>query len=389
MQVTSKEEIFKPYLCLFSGSKVVCLDNRFCVVSCESSLLEPGECVLKSVRETVPEPLGVVMDTTLYKNEHFYCLRLHPIKNGIGETIAYIGEILDSGSVRGMMERTEGPSDILPLYNAVEMNSAAIWKHAANLRYGMVKAKDYTRLTEVLGIETAMSNLSSVCENAFNYAEMLYRTQRETVVDAGELCENLAKRCNAALAKCGRRIEALIDPGSLYIYADSRRAVVALVNAVQNALLYSPKETEPILTVCYRESRGRKFVEIRVVNESSMFSSKDFSGSVDVNFSYQRLGLRNSDNQAVCAGQRRVVRHDGGKRQGDGDDIASGGALRLRRGASAEETVRCSVRYWYPGFHRDNDARGRAVLRRERRKRGGNSQLIFSVFSQRCHIFCV
>lgn len=119
---------------------------------------------------------------------------------------------------------------------------------------------------------------------------MLYRTQRETVVDAGELCENLAKRCNAALAKCGRRIEALIDPGSLYIYADSRRAVVALVNAVQNALLYSPKETEPILTVCYRESRGRKFVEIRVVNESSMFSSKDFSGSVDVNFSYQRLG---------------------------------------------------------------------------------------------------
>ena len=227
MQVTSKEEIFKPYLCLFSGSKVVCLDNRFCVVSCEGSLLESGECVLKSVRETVPEPLGVVMDTTLYKNEHFYCLRLHPIKNGIGETIAYIGEILDSGSVR---------------------------------------------------------------ENAFNYAEMLYRTQRETVVDAGELCENLAKRCNAALAKCGRRIEALIDPGSLYIYADSRRAVVALVNAVQNALLYSPKETEPILTVCYRESRGRKFVEIRVVNESSMFSSKDFSGSVDVNFSYQRMG---------------------------------------------------------------------------------------------------
>ena len=62
------------------------------------------------------------------------------------------------------------------------------------------------------------------------------------------------------------------------------------MNAVQNALLYSPKETEPILTVCYRESRGRKFVEIRVVNESSMFSSKDFSGSVDVNFSYQRMG---------------------------------------------------------------------------------------------------
>ena len=76
----------------------------------------------------------------------------------------------------------------------------------------------------------------------------------------------------------------------------------------------------------------------------------------------------------------------------DGKSLLSmqqGQAMELRRGASAEETVRCSVRYWYPGFHRDNDARGRAVLRRERRKRGVNSQLIFSVFSQRCHIFCV
>lgn len=80
MQVTSKEEIFKPYLCLFSGSKVVCLDNRFCVVSCEGSLLESGECVLKSVRETVPEPLGIVMDTTLYKKRAFLLPEAPPDK---------------------------------------------------------------------------------------------------------------------------------------------------------------------------------------------------------------------------------------------------------------------------------------------------------------------
>lgn len=289
-QKSSMEEFFKPYLCMFSGCPVVCLDNRFCVVSCDDGILKPGECVLKSVSETVPEPLGVVMDTSLYVNERFYCLRLHPIKNPSGETEGYIGELLNSETARGIMERTDGPSDILPLYNAVEMNSAEIWKHAANLRYGMVRAKDYARLSEVLGIETAMSNLASVCENAFNYAEMLYRTQRESVINATELCENLANRCNAALAKCGRRIELLTEPEELYIYADSRRAVVALVNALQNALLYSPRETEPVLTACYREERGRKFVQIRVVNESSMFSREDFSGDTEINFSYQRLG---------------------------------------------------------------------------------------------------
>lgn len=288
-EVSLNEDIFRPYISLFSGCNVVCLDNRFRVIS-GGGVLEPGECVLKHVRETIPEPLSVVMEATLYINEQFYCLRLHPIKNASGESEAYIGELMTSEAARSIMERTDGPSDILPLYNAVEMNSAAIWKHAASLRYEMVRTKDYTRLSEVLGIETAMSNLASVCENAFNYAEMMYRSQRESVIDVSELCENLARRCNAALAKCGRRIETLVEPGALYIYADSRRAVVALVNALQNALLYSPQESEPILTVCYREERGRKFVQIRVVNESSMFSSKDFSGNVEVNFSYQRLG---------------------------------------------------------------------------------------------------
>lgn len=158
-QKSSMEEFFKPYLCMFSGCPVVCLDNRFCVVSCDDGILKPGECVLKSVSETVPEPLGVVMDTSLYVNERFYCLRLHPIKNSVGETEAYIGELLTSETARGIMERTDGPSDILPLYNAVEMNSAEIWKHAANLRSGMAGAKDYAAFPRFWGLKPQCQTL--------------------------------------------------------------------------------------------------------------------------------------------------------------------------------------------------------------------------------------
>lgn len=290
MQPATKEELFAPYLGLFSGSDTACLDNRFCVVSCDNGILEPGESVLQSLREVVPEPLGTMMDTTLYKKERFFCFRIHPIKNDIGESIAYIGEFIGADGARSIIERTEGPSDILPLYNAVETNSAQIWDKLSEIRYDFIKRREYDRMSPVIAMESAVTAIAAVCSNAFHYAEMLYCTQRETVVDAGTLCEELGQRCNAALAKCGRHIEVMTEPGRLNIYADSRRAVVALVNAIQNALLYSPRESEPVLTVCYRESRGRKFVEIRLVNESSMFTSRDFSDGTEVNFSYQRLG---------------------------------------------------------------------------------------------------
>lgn len=290
MLTTSMEELYKPYISMLSGGNpLVCLDNRFCCVQSDGEF-QPGESLLKYIRETVPEPLGCVMDTALYKDEHFYCCRIYPIKNDVGESIAYICELISAENARHIAERTESPSDILPLYNAVEMNLAAVWKSASRLREALMADKDFGKLSEVCAIEGAVSNISAVCGNAFQYADMLYNNQNFAAIDAGALCRSLADRCNAALAKCGRRIEFFSSQDNLTIYADSRRAVVALVNAVQNALLYSPRDSEPVMAVSRKEERGRSFVEIQVVNESSMFTSRDFKDGTEVNFSYQRLG---------------------------------------------------------------------------------------------------
>lgn len=289
---TALNEIYKPYLAMLSGENpLVCLDNRFCCVFSPDGKFRPGESLLGYIRETVPEPLGRVMEFSFYKDDKFSCCRIYPIKNDIGESVAYICELISAEAARHIGELTDSPSDILALYNAVEMNISAVWTSSARLRVGLSENRDYAKLAEVLAIEGAMSNISAVCGNAFEYANMLYQNQNSTVIDAGELVMNLAERCNAALAKCGRRIEVLTEPLDLRIYADSRRAVVALVNAVQNALLYSPKDTEPILAVYRREQRGRSFVEFRITNDSSMFASRDFSGGKELNFSYQRVGF--------------------------------------------------------------------------------------------------
>ena len=290
MLTTSKGDIYSPYISALSGENpLVCLDNRFCVVRAEE-LLQPGERLTDYLSEIVPEPLSCVMETTLYKNEHYTCCRIYPIKNDIGESVAYICELISAEAARRISEHTEASADILPLYNAVEMNLAAVWHNSAGLRESLQRDKDYAKLSHVIAIEGAVSNISAVCGNASHYADMLYNSQKFAPVDAGALCRNIVQRCNAALAKCGRRVEAVIEPEDLTIYADSRRAVVALVNAVQNALLYSPRDSEPVIAVYRKEERGRIFVEFRVTNENSMLTSKDFSDGTEVNFSYQRLG---------------------------------------------------------------------------------------------------
>lgn len=285
-------DLIRPYISLFSGGSdpLICLDSTLKCVWERGGVFSVGDDLLSYVNGSIPNPMHDLTEACVCRDERSYCCRIMPIKNAAGESDAYICELLTSQRARSIGERADSVSDLLPLYNAVEYNSACVWKSAEKLRERFMQGGDYSNLSEALEIEKAMSNISAVCGNAFRYAEMLSDRGTTVRIDAGALCRKLGERCNAALAKCGRRIEVLIEPEDLTIYADSRRAVVALVNAVQNAMLYSPRDSEPIMAVYHSRQSGRDFVEIRLTNENVMFTAGDFKNNVDINFSSQRLG---------------------------------------------------------------------------------------------------
>ncbi len=291
--MTEFDELLQPYLSLFSGCKnpLAFFDSTLKCTGERGGLFVTGENLLSFVREPVPNPMHELTEASVYKDDRFWCCRIMPVKNSAGESEAYICEFISADAARSMSERADIASKLLPLFNAVEYNSAKIWKNTEKLRTAMRSGGNFEQLSGVLEIEAAMSNISAVCTNAYEYADMLSGSQNAASIDAGSLCRRLGEQCNAALAKCGRRIEVLIEPDDLTIYADSRRAAVALVNAVQNALLYSPRDTEPIMAVYRTKFRSREFVEIRITNENVMFTSRDFKDKVDINFSYQRLGF--------------------------------------------------------------------------------------------------
>lgn len=286
------EKLLRPYLRLFSGREdcVAGFDSAFrCVVG--NSLFAPGDYLMSFLKEPVPDPLHDMAEAPLYKDERFYCCRIMPVKNSAGESEAYICELISTDEARSICEKADIASELLPLFNTVEFNSASIWKSAGELRKSLMESGDYADLALVMDVEKSMANIAAATKNAFEYSRMLQGSQSQALIDAADLCRILGSSCNAALAKCGRRVEVLVAPDDLRIYADSRRAVVALVNAIQNALLYSPRDTEPVLAVYRKTDHGRSFVEIRITNENIMFTQKDFKDRVDINFSFQRLGF--------------------------------------------------------------------------------------------------
>lgn len=213
---------------MLSGENpLVCLDNRFCCVSSSDGKFRTGECLLQYIADVVPEPLGRVMDTAMHKDGHLFCCRIYPIKNDVGESVAYIGELFNSQAAGRISEKTENRLELLRLCNAIEANTAAVWECTRVLR-SKSNAAEYPCEAQLTAIENAAADISTVCRNAFEYANMLGKNHDPAVIDAGEHCSSLERRCNAALAKCGRRIELLTEPEDLRIYADSHCAVRCL-----------------------------------------------------------------------------------------------------------------------------------------------------------------
>lgn len=111
-------------------------------------------------------------------------------------------------------------------------------------------------------------------KNGYEYSLMLTHGD-PTVINAVALANGLVNRCNAILAKCARRVWFVAKAQRLLVAADSRHAVTALTNLIQNALLYSPRECVPVMTIDSCIENGRSCVLVQITNDSCLFIGED------------------------------------------------------------------------------------------------------------------
>lgn len=293
METAQEQILFKQYADMYSKHPypVALFDRTMkCVHSNNEKVITAGTMLQGIAREPFALPLVRFSEIQVYLNSEFACARITPIKNDCGDAFLYICEFIFADTVLSMSAKTDAAAKVFPLFNTIEYNLSSLWKLSTELSQELIAGQEFEKLEKMFSLQQALSNISSASKNALEYVNMMFAERTPVRLDAAALMNNLCERCNAALAKCGRGVDIVCEPVELAIFADAKHAVAALVNAVQNALLYSPKDSKPIASVFCKKENSRSFVVFSITNENIMFTDKDFKKAVNVNFSYQRLG---------------------------------------------------------------------------------------------------
>ena len=262
------------------------LDSELrCERSCEGSPLTEGDSLTDMLHEPPKLPLECCYDGTITINGIFYCVRIFPLQES-GHSLC---EILSSTDIAEISARTDYTAKILPSLSAARFS-------VSNMRHDINMLKTYCT-SDFIGsgsIDSLDNNLLRIELLISNFTElysMKYIPARKVLFDVSELCKRLTLRCNTVLSQCDRCMSYIESFDKLYVRADSRRAVVALVNAVQNALMYSPHESIPQLMV-YSETDDRtKNVVIRLENDNALYTGTESGNMDELDFCSQRDGL--------------------------------------------------------------------------------------------------
>ncbi len=238
-------------------------EQRRCLMSGCRERLEHGE-ILDHYLATSRRVDEDIYEGPFLRMGRSYCVRYIQVRD------IYVGEILSANELSLLMDNTDGVSGPLALYGSMEYDLSTVWrcKHALEQKLGRVSNEVRELLYQM---ERPLYRISANTRNLYEYFSMICNAPQRTAVDLGRLCEKVVGRCNECLLSVGRHIDCRLPrERKIYIRTDIRHITAALVNALQNALLYSPKSCVPVLEM---NCSGRT-VSIRVENINANFGKE-------------------------------------------------------------------------------------------------------------------
>lgn len=285
MDLLQKEELKK--YCNGFSNPVAIMDNNFRCAFCNRPRLIPQESSMMSVfQKAVNLPLAEVQVTLAMIKGKFYSARITPLDGEL-----YICEFFDQNTVLSMAENTNIYDKILPIVNDVEFNTAALWRGYKALRDRLETEGRDDDVRCVLEFEKHLTGLNSVIKNASEYINMLFYTpESNSIVDLTSLMQGVVERCNTILAESGRYIDLVCEPEEIYINAQMRHVTCAVVNALQNALMYSPRECIPFVSLYKPLKNDDNCIILQILNDNMMYVDQKHGEEPGKNFDHQRLG---------------------------------------------------------------------------------------------------
>lgn len=265
---------------------VALLDKTLKCVYCNfKKLLPAGRSLLVYIQESFEVPVVKITDVMVILDGTVYNARLIPVEDEM-----LICLFFDADTLISLAERTDMYQKIKPVIGAIEYNTSKLWKllHFLRSNHENLTSENILKLSSEF--ERNLFGLSTINKNLFEYINMLFSEKSNQKINIVSFTEAVVNRCNALLVKCGRCIDFIYDPVEMLIYANQRYALCALVNSIQNSLLFSPRDTVPILSLGRTEENGIEYVVLRVTNDSIFYRDKSFGDKIETSFDHLRVG---------------------------------------------------------------------------------------------------
>ncbi len=251
-----------------SGLPLCVLDGSLkCVYG--GGVINKGDRLPDMLHRRIELPVKSCVDGCATVKDRFYCVRVFPIYEAISPEY-YLCEVLDSSAVTALADNTDISMRTISSLSAMKYRI----REAEELCDILSGNPSFDVQSIAADLSAKLNRLGIMIDRHSAYNEMLHACGRRVLFDAGKLCERLCERCNNALSERGKAISMPLYNEPHYICADGRYSVIAFLNMIYEALLFSESDSPP-QPVIYRDDRTGCTV-IKLLNvPSAVFAASE------------------------------------------------------------------------------------------------------------------
>lgn len=178
----------------------------------------------------------------------------------------YICGLFDSSELGDMARNTDFFNRVISSIDVVQYNLSKLWEIVDN-----IKETGNDLLTAKM--KQSLMRTHRISQSIFEYANVYLKEPNPVRIDCYKMINALVKRCNTLLSKIGRYIDFVGDDKTpLYIGADTSHAMSAFISALQNSLLYSKRDSIPLVTLSKSVEGNKTYAVLKIVNDISYYN---------------------------------------------------------------------------------------------------------------------
>lgn len=254
-------------------------DLRFSVLwTNNAEFFSIGDNILDMTHDIQDFPIRRERSFRLYKSGILRAATAKPLYSGF-DVEGYVCEIFDTNNVISLL----GKSDVFDTIQPVIANFREGVNNllsATDILSDKMMTKDLIENVPVVESQrrncyklyTSLNNITEFFDNTFVMRQV-------SAIKVRDYLEAVIIQCNTILAKCGRFIDYYLENTKAAICVSDKKLLISLVNAIQNALIYSNENSKITLNM---KIEG-KYAVITIENDGNIIPEEIFALSGDPN----------------------------------------------------------------------------------------------------------